>query len=290
MDKILFSTKNKSEIDRFIESPSHAILLVGKYGYGKRTLAEYVASQLLQVETLNGLDLNPYYYVVEPENNLISIEKIRDLKKFFQLKTTGRNKIRRVVIIENAETMNDESQNAILKILEEPPSDSVIILTVSNESLLKPTVRSRAQKIKLLKPSSEEVVDFYSDKGVDVDSINKNYLFTNGSIGLISSLLDTEKQSDYDNYLSQAKAILSANLLGKLISVDSLVKDKETLAYKLYCLKQIAKTALNQSIAKNQEKLINYWLRVLSAIQKSEDQLAKGANTKLLMTNLFLHM
>jgi DNA polymerase III delta prime subunit len=290
MNRILFSGKNKSDIDRFIENPSHAILLVGKYGYGKRTLAEYIAGQLLGADTLSGLSLNPYFYVIEPENNLISIEKIRELKKFFQLKTTGKNTIRRAVIIENAESMNDESQNAILKILEEPPIDSVIILTVSNEGLLKLTIRSRTQKIKLLKPTSDEVAEFFSGKGVDVDAINKNYIFTNGAIGLISSLLNEDKQSDYDTYLAEAKSILSANLLEKLISVDGLVKDKDTLQYKLYCLKQIAKTALNQSISKNQDKMIHYWLKVLAALQKSEDQLAKGANTKLLMSNLFLQM
>ncbi len=290
MDNILFSVKNKTEIDRFIGNPAHAVMLIGKYGYGKRTLAEYLASKLLDVELVEELERNPYYFVVESENNVISIEKIRNLKKIFQLKTTGKNDIRRVVIIENAETMNDESQNAILKILEEPPRDSVIILTVKNESLLKPTVLSRSQKIKLLKPTLDEVTEFYSNKGIDSQLIYKNYMFTNGALGLMTSLLDENNQTEYNKYIGDSKILLRENLLGKLISIDSLVKDKDTLQYRLYCLKQIAKSLLKQSISKNQDKLTNYWLRVLTSIQKSEDQMAKGANTKLLLTNLFLHM
>jgi DNA polymerase-3 subunit delta' len=133
MTNILISKKNNSEINRFINRASHALVLVAPYGHGKKTMAKYIASELLKVDSL---DNYPYFFVVSPENNLINIDKIREIKKVFQLKTTGKENIRRVVILENADLMNEESQNAILKILEEPPKDSVIILTVSNETKL----------------------------------------------------------------------------------------------------------------------------------------------------------
>lgn len=290
MSNILFSVKNKTEIDKFIDNPSHSLLLIGKFGSGKKTLAEYIAQEVLNLSSIEELNRHPYFSFVVSENNVISIEKIRNLKKFFQLKTTGNNLIRRVVIIENAETMNDEAQNAILKILEEPPDDSLIILTVSNESLLKPTVLSRTQKIKLFKPTKDEVIKHYVENGANPSVINKNYIFTNGAIGLMGSLIDGDNQSRYSVYIEEAKTILSSNMFDRLTFVDALAKDKDTLSVKLFCLKQIAKTAFTQAIDKNSEKLINRWLKTLEAVQNSEDQLEKGANTKLLLTNLFLNM
>lgn len=290
MDEVLLTEKNKQAVDTFAAKPSHAVLLVGKYGYGKRTLAENIAKRLLSLNEDEDINHYPYFYLVEPENNLINIDKIRSLKKLFQLKTTGSNRIRRVVVIEDAETMNDESQNAILKILEEPPIDSVIIMTSSNEYRLKPTVLSRTQKIKVSKPSIDEVTEFYTEKGYDVELIRKNYIFSNGAIGLISSLLGENEGTDYNELIASSKHILSSNLMDKLIAVDELAKDKDNLKYRIYCLKQIAKTALYQAIAKKQDKMINYWLNALSQIQVSEDELAKGANSKLMLTNLFLHL
>src|ERR1700676_1302902 len=104
MNKLLFPQKNLNEMNRIIKNPTHAILIIGKYGYGKRTAAGYLGSQLLTIGQ-DDLINYPYFYVIEPENKLISIEKIRELKKLFQLKTTGKNSIRRVVILEDADTM-----------------------------------------------------------------------------------------------------------------------------------------------------------------------------------------
>jgi DNA polymerase-3 subunit delta' len=54
---------------------------------------------------------------------------------------------RRVAIIDDAEALNDESANALLKTLEEPPPDSVLILVATSGDLLLPTIRSRCQVI-----------------------------------------------------------------------------------------------------------------------------------------------
>ena len=290
MNDLLLSEKTKNEIDRFLGSPSHALLLIGRNGYGKLTLARSIAKKLLGIVQENLLEAYPYYFEVHPVNNLISIDTIRDLKKSFLLKTTGSNQFRRVVIIENAESMNEESQNALLKLLEEPPEDSVIILTVNDDNKIKPTVISRMQKIRVYKPNIKEVEDYFSNKGYEIELIRRYYLFSNGAIGIINSFLDDEKDDININYINEAKSIISSSMLVKMNLVDSLSKDKEALLPRLFSLKQIAKAALFQSLNKNNIKLSDYWLNVLKCIQESEDNLAKGANAKLLLTNLFLHM
>lgn len=76
----------------------------------------------------------------------ISIDEIRNLKKhIFQKPVSAPFKI---VIIKDAHNLTPEAQNAILKILEEPPSHAVIILEAENEFQLLPTILSRVVKIK----------------------------------------------------------------------------------------------------------------------------------------------
>ena len=58
------------------------------------------------------------------EKGSIAIEQIRALISFFQLKVPGKTKIKRVAIIQDADRMGLEAQNALLKALEEPPEDS----------------------------------------------------------------------------------------------------------------------------------------------------------------------
>jgi hypothetical protein len=290
MADILFSTKSKTEVDRYISKPSHAVLLLAPIGYGKLTIARYISSQLLKLDLDKELDNYAYFFEVKPENKLISIDKIRELKKLFILKTTGSNEIRRVVVIEDADYMNDESQNALLKILEEPPRDSVIILTAKNEKNLKPTILSRIQSIRLHKPTLNEADSFFTKQNYKSRDIRRNYLFTNGSIGLINSLLSGEGDNQTIDHIDEVKKLLSSSYLDRLAVIDDWSKDKENLSSRMYSLKQIVRSALFQSLEKDEIKKTKYWLNALDSVQKSENSLAKGANVKLLLTDMFLHM
>jgi DNA polymerase-3 subunit delta' len=289
MTDLIFSKKNKNDIDNFLSNPSHALLVHGRNNYGKKSTAKYIASSILKLKTVGELLKYPYFYEIFPDNNVIGIDKIRELKSKFQLKTTGKNLFRRVAIIYNADFMNEEAQNALLKVLEEPPEDSVLILTSSNENQLKPTILSRIQKLKITKPSETETKEYFISKGSDEDTINKMYLFADGAIGLLSSLLSEDSNIDIIS-IDEAKKIIQSSLFEKLIKVDELTKDKDQLYYNLFCMKQIAKSALKQAIIKNQTKLITYWVKVTKRIQATEDMLLKNANTKLMLTSLFLEM
>lgn len=70
------------------------------------------------------------------------IDKVREIKRHLTFKATGKGEIRGVVI-ETADEMTIEAQNAFLKILEEPPEDTIIILCAGSEDDLLPTIRSR---------------------------------------------------------------------------------------------------------------------------------------------------
>ncbi len=89
--------------------------------------------------------VHPDYLLVSPEGGQIRIEEIRPVDNRLSLKPfEGRKKI---VIIDDADTMNVFASNAFLKTLEEPPKDSLIILISSKPDNLPDTIRSRCSRI-----------------------------------------------------------------------------------------------------------------------------------------------
>jgi DNA polymerase III subunit delta' len=97
---------------------------------------------------------HPDIILLSPEERQIRIEEIRMIDDALSFKPfEGRKK---VVIVDDAETMNVAAANAFLKTLEEPPDDSVIILISSRPDLLLPTIRSRCSRINFSPLSSDE--------------------------------------------------------------------------------------------------------------------------------------
>jgi DNA polymerase-3 subunit delta' len=89
---------------------------------------------------------DPYFNFDIPRAQAIHIGQIRELRLLLARSISGTKK--RVVIISEAQMMNDKSQNAFLKTLEEPHANTIIILTSSNSNGLLPTVHSRCQEVR----------------------------------------------------------------------------------------------------------------------------------------------
>jgi len=138
----------------------HAVLFSGPPGVGKKDFAMLLA-QLLLCEANGERDLpcgtcrgcrlcliggHPDFRIVErPEDkSAISVDQVRELATALTLK--GQYAAHKVVIIAAADEMNINASNAILKTLEEPPSDSVLILISAREHALPATIRSRCQR------------------------------------------------------------------------------------------------------------------------------------------------
>ena len=116
-----------------------------------------------------GVNLEPGQRIVGQESDSIKIEHIRQLQKDINLKPyTGEKK---VFIIDNAHNLTAEAQNALLKILEEPPDDSLIILISAKPALLFKTIISRCRMMKfwpLPRTKLEEILkkDFHLDNNL----------------------------------------------------------------------------------------------------------------------------
>jgi len=97
--------------------------------------------------------IHPDVLLISPESGQIKIEEIRAIDEILSLKAfEGR---RKVVVVDDAETMNQYAANAFLKTLEEPPSDSLIILVSSKPDRLPDTIQSRCSRINFMPLSHE---------------------------------------------------------------------------------------------------------------------------------------
>ena len=107
----------------------------------------------LYLEQLNIKAANPYHRINLPGANNIRINSIRDLVSRIYL--SSQKDAKKVFIISEAEKMKPEGANSLLKVLEEPPKNSVIILTSSKANSLPPTIAGRCQNISF-EPLNEE--------------------------------------------------------------------------------------------------------------------------------------
>jgi len=135
---------------------AHAYLLHGPAGIGKRALAERLMASLLCKQPV-GLEAcgackscsllaagsHPDNYILEPEeaDKAIKVDQVRDLVSF--VVQTAQLGGRKVVLVEPVESMNINAANALLKSLEEPSGNTILLLVSHQSSRLLPTIRSR---------------------------------------------------------------------------------------------------------------------------------------------------
>jgi DNA polymerase-3 subunit delta' len=101
--------------------------------------------------------------VVIPYNRNILVDAVRDLERESNFRPA--EGVRRVFIVEHAESMNESASNALLKTLEEPPPTSHIVLITSRPSGLLPTIRSRCQTIRFAPITAEELEKYLVKNG-----------------------------------------------------------------------------------------------------------------------------
>ncbi len=142
------------------ERLGHAYLFTGPDGVGKTLLAQEAAQALLcrgdgarpcgacQDCRLFEHDSHPDFLLLQPEGDsrVIKIKQVQDLIHTLSLMPVQGN--RRVAILRDADALNEEAANALLKTLEEPPASALLILTSSRPRALLPTLRSRCQEIR----------------------------------------------------------------------------------------------------------------------------------------------
>ncbi len=282
--EILLSSHTRASIDGLIAHPAHALGIFGDQGSGKFTVAEYLAHRILDLAPGSP---NAELLIVRPnEKGSIPIEDIRGIASFLKLKSISQKPIARGIIIENAHTLSSEAQNALLKTLEEPPRDTIIILTATSPSQLLATISSRIKSISLRPVDKQVTIEFYEDT-YSMKDIEKAWLISDGKPGLMSALL-TNQEHDLLPYIESAKQILTGQKYDRLLMVDSLSKQD---LYQLFTgLLIVSTAAFKQAIQKGNEAQIQRWHDIRQASYNARKSLRSNPNSKLLLTDLMLSL
>jgi DNA polymerase-3 subunit delta' len=253
----------------------HALLFTGIEGVGKRTAALMFAmacncrrfadrTARLQADegigAVAGCDCkscrkilsgsHPDIHRVAPSGTMIKIDRVRELCHSLSMKPY--EAAVRVVIIERAQTMNAESSNALLKILEEPPDRTVLILTAVEPGDLLPTIVSRCQKLRFHPVPHQSLASLWRKK-YDIPPVEANILaaLAEGSPGRI----DMDRPADRNAWIHRRGWILRRvseimTRKGRDLSVNGLLAVAERLSRK--------KVLVDGSL-----DVINSWLRDL---------------------------
>ena len=161
---------------------------------------------------------HPDYFSVDAEGNettdkLIPVKVIRSLKNFFEL-TSHQSHGKKIAYIARAHRMNKESSNALLKIVEEPPNDCLIILSTSQLDTIIPTVKSRSRLVHLHQPVQEDGLAYLQTLNMDMDASTLAF-FGNSPVAAIN---------ERDTY-AQAKSIVRALSEGEALNPDAIKND-----------------------------------------------------------------
>ncbi len=157
---------------------AHAYLFGGQQGLGKLLLAKYFSHYLLCSNTrgndvcgecrecqLLSAGTHPDLKVIQPEDSSeIKIQQVRETINF--ISQTSQQGGYKIIIIEPAEALNTNSANALLKVLEEPSDNTLLILVSHQPALLMATIRSRCHLKKFNRPSSELSIPWLESKNV----------------------------------------------------------------------------------------------------------------------------
>ena len=200
---------------------SHALLIVGPEGSGKSTLAMEIAMALNcekrtdrayplpcgfcnTCRRIKGSNFTDVKYLEKSKDRAtIGVDAVKDFREDMFLSATESD--RKIYIIDSAHTMTPEAQNALLKVLEEPPTSVVIMMLANEADKILTTVKSRAQLISMEK--------------IPNDKLSKYIL----SVSEDARLLSTTDRSAFD-----AVILASDNLIGAALKLCS-KKDREII-------------------------------------------------------------
>ena len=229
----------------------HAFIFTGIEGVGKRmaALALAMAANCTALPDQSNEDAkwacgvcrscrkilsgsHPDLLIVAPDGPMIKIDQIRKLIQTLSLKPFEAKT--RVVIIQESHTMNPAASNALLKVLEEPPNHTVLILTALQTSDLLPTIVSRCRQIRF-NPLSQQTIQFLLEKNCRLSTDQAAMIaamaggsYTNAEAKSRSNWIQKRNWLIYEGGFDQPEKISQTPLQVLLAYSEKLAKNKDT--------------------------------------------------------------
>ena len=259
------------------------ILLSGKKGLGKSTLAYHIINYILSLEEefkydssnfiinennrsykLLNNNTHPNFYLIDllKEKKNIDVAQIREMITYTN--KSSFNNMARFILIDNIENLNKNSVNALLNVIEEPNENIFFILINNNEKIILPTLRSRCLTFKINLTFKESMNVSNQILGEDIfDLINHDLINYYNTPGEIINLINFSKDKKID-----LKKYTLINLLNLLIDNGHYKKNK---IVKILLINFIELFFLKEyKLSNTKNSFLNFYQNFISKINNTE--------------------
>lgn len=274
----------------------HGILLEGAKGSGKASFGAYIAKSILcdksppcgecsaclKVEK----NIHPDFLTYEGEGGARSfhVDLVREIRtEAFVVPNDGD---RKVFLLKNAQEMTVQAQNALLKIIEEPPEGVFFILTCENQNQMLATIRSRVAVLTMETPDVRDTAKFLAERYPESpkEEIEALAVHTKGNIGRAIEILENqdEDSSGYNSAVKTWQALETGREHDALVALSAFERNKQGFLEQLELIKSIVVDQILKSGSGYSSSEIS--LRLLKVVDIIEDtQLAAQGNVNMLI-------
>jgi DNA polymerase-3 subunit delta' len=249
---------------------NHAYVILCEEDNRKSEFALKLAETFLKSQNVS---IHPDLTIVNPDdakNPKIAISTIQEMRKSSQMSSNMGGK--KVFIINSADKMTIQAQNALLKTLEEPSENTILILTAVSEQTLLPTITSRCQRIKIPKLSINKIKENFveNDSGEFTEIIK--ILKDEDLIIRFQKANDFSSPKNTNKFLNSFEIIFRDLLHLKIGIQDDLIYSQD--------IENLIEISKKYSIIKI--------LQVLTEIKKVKKSIKQNVNSKFAFENLML--
>jgi len=260
-------------------------------------------------ESLDRKSNDPFYKISVPKARRITINSIRDLRRSIHLKTNSFGQ--KIILIFDAHLLSEgmgESANALLKILEEPPENTTLILVTDNKNSLLSTVISRCQNIHFPNLSPDNVKSILIEKGINNQRAMEMAMIANGDVHLAIDLGENNDQNLLEDIEQISKQLITVSVTGWREFINSLsmlaFRNPSKYKFKIYLLQlwfhhayriRMGGSSINgiesieKSLCKFNERYPNANLiEINKLLEDSIESLSRNFYTPLTLTNLLI--
>lgn len=270
MDNLIINNQSLSILISLRDRLPQSLLLTGSSGVGLYTIANSLAKNknntiftVLPTDKDDNIDI---------EKGSIRVSSIRDLYR--QTRTEQSNP--QIIIIDFADKMSLTSQNAFLKLLEEPNPSIHFILLSHHPSMLLATILSRVWRINIKPISKKQSLNLLSSlKIFDQSTINKIMFMAEGLPAEIKRLNNDKKYFDYKvSLMIDARNFITANTYDKLLIINKYHSERQTCLNFIESVNKVARSLLKN----NPDPII---LDILRKMILAYDKISKNQNIRL---------
>jgi len=300
--KIIGHKKQLEMIENDIASNSlaHAYLLAGPSGIGKFSIAKMLVNILQCPNNLcNECSVckqiqagsHPDTMVINEDGESIKIEQIKEIISRLQMTKQGEYK---VLLIKGAEKLTPEAANCLLKTLEEPPRDTIIIMTTNNIREILPTIISRVRLIKFSAYSQnflkEALRPLYPE--TEEETLDQVCSLSMGKSGKAINLLeDSALLASYRTmYNMLCEFLENKPLYTKFKLIEGIIADEKNTEEFIDVFTHLVRNRLHKGIEDQslQAEKKDYYMNLLSSLEETRGLLRRNINARLALESLAL--